>query len=103
MVIIPRPPICIRHNITIFPKNVKYEPVSTTANPVTHAAEVAVNMESVHDNESILLFSEKCKRIEPIKMMKPKKIMGKMIGEPMIFILFTHSYQNKRCYKHNLI
>jgi len=54
----PRPPTCIKHNIMVLPNTVKYEPVSTTTNPVTQAAEVAVNTESVHDNESTLLFSE---------------------------------------------
>lgn len=77
----------------ILPNNVKYDPVSTTTNPVTQAAEVAVNMESVHDNESTLLFSETCRKTEPKKMMSIKKIMGKMIGEFRLLNIFMSSWQ----------
>ena len=43
MVIIPNPPHCRRIRITDYPKVEKSPPVSSTVNPVTHVAEVAVN------------------------------------------------------------
>jgi len=48
MVIMPRPPNCIKTKITPWPKGVKAVPVSTTTSPVTQAADVAVNSASTH-------------------------------------------------------
>jgi hypothetical protein len=75
----------------ILPNTVKYEAVSTTANPVTHVAEVAVNMESVHDNDSNLLFSEIRRKREPNKITSIKKIIGKTIGEFIVLDIFIQS------------
>jgi len=46
---IPSPPIWIRIIITHCPKGVKKDPVSTTTNPVTQVADVAVNRASVQE------------------------------------------------------
>ncbi len=43
MVINPRPPTCIINKITICPKTVQFDAVSTTTSPVTQVALVAVN------------------------------------------------------------
>jgi len=73
----PRPPTWIRHKITIFPKVVKKEPVSTTVSPVTQTAEVAVNKASIKDIEPVSVAHVVCSNAVPIIiiMIKLNKIV----------------------------
>ena len=48
IVMIPRPPICIRIKMTICPNKLHADTVGTTTSPVTHVAVVAVNNASIN-------------------------------------------------------
>ena len=50
-VIMPSPPIWMSARMTIWPNGLKWVPVSTTVNPVTQVALVAVNSASTKDND----------------------------------------------------
>jgi hypothetical protein len=55
MVMMPRPPICIRRRITPWPKADQWLAVSLTTRPVTQMADVEVNSESVNEVHSRLM------------------------------------------------
>ena len=50
-VMMPSPPIWMSARMTIWPNGLKWVPVSTTVNPVTQVALVAVNSASTKDND----------------------------------------------------
>jgi hypothetical protein len=60
---------------------VKPVPVSTTTNPVTHEAEVAVNRASVSESGFAESLSALYSNAAPIMIKAPKKMIGKASGE----------------------
>jgi len=72
-VIIPKPPACIRHNITSLPNGEKVAPVSLTIRPVTQVALVAVKRLSTILSRALLsVASGKLKRRLPTTMTQKK-------------------------------
>ena len=91
-VISPRPPIWIKNNITNWPKTLQWVPVSTTTNPVTQVADVAVNnaskklivspyFDAIRKQRSIVNNNTTIKKLDTI-------ILG---GESFIWLLFLVS------------
>ena len=73
-VIMPKPPSCMSKIITICPNKEKYLPVSTTANPVTQAADVAVKSASTQGMEVPLTVARGSIKSNVPQRINPKKV-----------------------------
>ena len=71
----------------IWPKRLKWVPVSTTTSPVTHIAEAAVKNASVQDRGFTESLSALNNNTAPIIINAPKKMIGKTRGEYEKFLI----------------
>jgi hypothetical protein len=80
IVITPMPPTWIKQRMIPCPKAVKYVPVSTTINPVTHTAEVAVKRASIHLIEPPLVENGRLNKLLPTRMASKKLAITRVAG-----------------------
>lgn len=89
-VITPNPPICIKHNITIFPNKLHVEKIGNVTSPVTQVADVAVNKASIYGTDSPvaeLIGNFNNKLPKRITIIKPSKIYLVVLKDFNLFFI----------------
>src|SRR5690606_25489033 len=79
-VMMPRPPTCMRINITVWPKRVNSVAMSMAESPVMHTALVAINRASTNPKEPEIMVLGNNSNNVPARISTKKLMTNRMVG-----------------------